>query len=386
MFTIQRLVSRTLLAKKESRPDIMKIIQILPELNQGGVERGTVERSRELVRRGHQSIVISAGGLLVGQIEADGGRHITLDVCSKNPLNAPIRIAKLKKLLKELNPDIVHARSRVPAWMCVFAMKGMNIPFVTTVHGFNSVSAYSKVMTSGERVICVSSAIKDYIRKHYNTPEEKISIIHRGLDPEEFDKSRLDLEFMDGFEAKFGLKERYVVACVGRITPLKNFEMFINAIKLASDELPNIKGLIVGGVRSDKEEYFGEIKVLVKKLNLDDKIEFTGPQSKMAEIYAMSDLVVNCSKKPEAFGRSLIEAMAMGTPVIAPAIGGPLDIIEDGKNGFLFEQNDIKDLAEKIGKISVLTFNDLPGYAQKKFSLNIMVDSILSIYWELINE
>ena len=100
----------------------------------------------------------------------------------------------------------------------------------------------------------------------------------------------------------------------------------------------------------------------------------------------MSDLVVNCSKKPEAFGRSLIEAMAMGTPVIAPAIGGPLDIIEDGKNGFLFEQNDIKDLAEKIGKISVLTFNDLPGYAQKKFSLNIMVDSILSIYWELINE
>jgi len=149
----------------------MRIIQLLPELNEGGVERGTMELSRELVKLGHESIVISAGGKLQEQIEQDGGKHITFDLCSKNPFTAPSRIIKLRKLLKELQADILHVRSRVPAWLTYLANKKSGIPFVTTVHGFNSVNAYSKIMSMGDKVICVSGAIKSYIQEHYQVEE-----------------------------------------------------------------------------------------------------------------------------------------------------------------------------------------------------------------------
>ena len=142
----------------------MTIVQLLPELNEGGVERGTVELSRELVKLGHASIVISAGGKLQGQIDKDGGRHITLDVCSKNPLSAFWRMVKLRKLLSTLNPDILHARSRVPAWLTYLANKKLRIPFITTVHGFNSVSAYSAIMTKGTGIIAISKSIEQHIK------------------------------------------------------------------------------------------------------------------------------------------------------------------------------------------------------------------------------
>ena len=141
----------------------MRIVQLLPELNEGGVERGTMELSRELVKLGHESIVISAGGKLREQIEKDGGRHITFDICSKNPFTAPFRMIKLRKLLKELKPDILHARSRVPAWLTYLANKKLYFPFVTTVHGLNSINKYSEVMTKGDRVIAVSEVVRDYI-------------------------------------------------------------------------------------------------------------------------------------------------------------------------------------------------------------------------------
>jgi glycosyltransferase involved in cell wall biosynthesis len=392
----------------------MKIVQILPELNQGGVERGTVELSRELVKRGHQSIVISAGGRLAEQITADGGEHITHDVCSKNPLSALPRILKLKKIIRRLSPDIVHARSRVPAWMCVFALKGLDIPFVTTVHGFNSVNCYSRVMTRGDRVICVSTAVKDYIQKNYAVPDEKIRIIHRGLDPESFSPDKLDQQFIDDFKAKYNLEGKYIVALVGRISPLKNIEMFINAIApvgrassptqtlLAShassptkktyvspsesndrlEAYPTI-GLIVGGARSDKQDYLNQMQQLVKARGLENTIIFTGPQSKMAEIHHLSDSLVTCSRKPESFGRSIIEAMAMGTPAIAPAIGGPLDIIIDGKTGLLFEPNNIRDLARKIEQAKSHSFDNLQEYVKENFSLESMVEKVISIYQEL---
>ena len=144
----------------------MKIVQLLPELNEGGVERGTVDLNREMVKRGLSSIVISAGGKLAVQIENDGGHHISLDICSKNPLTVHWRIVRLRKLLRELKPDVIHARSRVPAWLSYLANRPLKIPFVTTVHGFNSVNAYSRIMTYGDRVICVSGRIKSYIQKN----------------------------------------------------------------------------------------------------------------------------------------------------------------------------------------------------------------------------
>lgn len=364
----------------------MHIVQILPELNQGGVERGTVELNRELVQRGCRSTVISGGGSQAEQIKKDGGRHITLDVCSKNPLTFFFRARALRQALCSMRPapTILHARSRVPAWLCLFANKKLKIPFVTTVHGFNSVSRYSAVMTKGDAVICVSNPIKEYIQKNYGTPDERITVIHRGIDPAEFDPSNLDQAWIASFISDHGLNNKYVVTAVGRITELKDYETFIRAVASCSQDIPNIKGVIVGGVRRDKQAYYERVQTLVKELGVGEQIVFAGSHSHMPEIYALSDLLVSSSKQPESFGRTLIEAMSMNTPVIAPRHGGALDIIEEGKNGFLFEPGNANELANMLCKQKKMPHADLRERVLVNFSLKNMVEKNLRVYERLI--
>lgn len=360
----------------------MRIVQLLPELNEGGVERGTVELNRELVIRGDESIVISNGGTLVSQIEADGGRHIELDVCSKNPFTALFRMVKLCRLLKELQPDIIHARSRVPAWLGYLANKTLHIPFVTTVHGFNSVSPYSRIMSMGDKVICVSGAIKTYIQKHYQTPDTKIVVIPRGIDLEKFNPDNTDKAFMESFRRQYVLESRFIVSVVGRITQLKDLETFIRAISIVKQTKPEVKALIVGGVRGDKKGYFDLLNDLIQELNLADEVVFTGSQSKVAEIYALSDVIVSASKKPESFGRSVAEAIAMGTPVIATNHGGVLDIIREGVDGYFVPVGESTVLAERIIDAAKLHFEGRE-YIQEHFSLRQMVDKTVAVYREM---
>jgi len=361
----------------------MRIIQLLPELNEGGVERGTMELSRELVKLGHESIVISAGGKLQEQIEQEGGKHITFDLCSKNPFTAPSRIIKLRKILKELQPDILHARSRVPAWFTYLANKKAGIHFVTTVHGFNSVGAYSKIMSMGDKVICVSGAIKSYIQEHYETQEKKITVIPRGIDLEKFNPENLDREFIENFKKEYSLDDKQIITTVGRITQLKDHQTFIRAIASVKQTNVNVVGLIVGGVREDKKEYFYSLEALVKELGLEDSIIFTGSQSKVAEIYALSDVVVSSSKKPESFGRSVAEALALNTPVVATDHGGVLDIIVEGENGFFYPVGESEILAVCIDQCSHLEFDGY-RYITENFSLKKMVQSTVAVYEELV--
>jgi len=362
----------------------MHICQLLPELNQGGVERGTVELNRALVRRGHRSTVISAGGQLVGEIERDGGTHLALDVCSKNPLTVPARVMRLRQVIRDLAPDILHARSRVPAWLCRFANRGLGIPFVTTVHGFNSVGRYSAIMTQGDAVICVSNPVKEYIQRHYRTPDERITVIHRGIDPAEFDPARLDHAWMEGFRAEHGLAGRYVVTAVGRITELKDYETFIRAMAGLGRAMPDSLGLIVGGAWGDKQGYLERLKGLVRELGAEGRVLFAGSQRNMAEVYALSDLLVSSSKKPESFGRTLIEAMAMGTPVVAAAHGGSLDIVQEGVSGLLFRPGDEEDLQRQIERARGMAFGDLRGYVTAHFTLDRMVTLTVAVYERLL--
>lgn len=361
----------------------MKIVQLLPELNEGGVERGTVELSRELVKLGHESIVISAGGKLQEQIESDGGKHIKVDVCSKNPFTAPLRTVKLRKILKELNPDILHARSRVPAWLTYLANKKLQIPFVTTVHGFNSVSPYSAIMTKGDHVICVSGAIKSYIQEHYHTPDEKITVIPRGIDLDKFNPDNIDEIFIENFKTEYHLVGKTIITTVGRITQLKDHQTFIRAIALLKKEDPNIIGLIVGGVRDDKQEYFQSLETLVKELSLEENIIFAGSQNNVAEIYALSDVVVSSSKKPESFGRSVAEALALNTPVVATKHGGVLDIILETENGFFYPVEESEKLAQSIQLCYDLKFDGY-RYVLEHFSLKKMIQSTLMVYEDLV--
>jgi glycosyltransferase involved in cell wall biosynthesis len=358
----------------------VKIVQIVPEMNEGGVERGTVELSKELVCRGYESYVISSGGKLVKRLEKEGGTHLSMDVASKNPLTVPRRIRELTKLLKSLNPDVIHVRSRIPAWLTRFAAANMQIPIVSTVHGFNSIGYYSKIMTQFDHTICVSTAVKEYVLRHYHLKEESITVIPRGVDLDRFTPERLDENFIETFRSDFGLEGRYVVSNVGRITQLKGLEFFIDAIALTKRIMPEIKGVIVGGVRQDKERYYRKLRQKVKRLGLENEIVFVGSQSNIAEIYALSDVVVNSSIKPESFGRSAAESLAMGTPVVAAAHGGILDIVISGKTGMLYSPSDARELSEKLINVRGKAWQGLREYIEEHFSLKQMVDRTVEVY------
>ena len=361
----------------------MRIVQVIPELNEGGVERGVVELNREFVKKGIESFVISAGGKLENQINIDGGNHIKFDVCSKNIFTSFSRVSKLKKLLIEIKPDIIHVRSRVPAWLVHFANKSLQIKVVSTVHGFNSVGFYSSIMQKADAVICVSNSIKEYIQKHYQTAENKITVVARGIDLELFNPKNIDNSFIEDFKKEFDLKDKFIISSVGRVTQLKDYETFIKAILLVKKEIPNVKALIVGGVRSDKEDYLNSLKNLIKELNLEKNIIFTGSQSKIEQIYALSDVIVSSSKKPESFGRAVAEAICMNKPVIATNHGGVKDIIIENVNGFFFEVGDDKELAKNILKSRTLKFDGY-GYISNTFSLENMVSKTMTIYRNLM--
>lgn len=360
----------------------MRIVQVVPELNEGGVERGVVELNREYVKLGIDSYVLSAGGKLENQINIDGGNFIKFDVCSKNIFTAFSRVNALKKILKELKPDIIHVRSRVPAWLVYFANKKLKIKVVSTVHGFNSVGFYSSIMQKADAVICVSNSIKEYIQKHYQTSENKITVIPRGIDLELFNPKNIDEIFIENFKKEFNLKDKFIVSSIGRVTQLKDYETFIKAILIVKEEIPNIVGLIVGGVRSDKENYLNSLKTLMKELNLDNNIIFTGSQSKIEQIYALSDVIISSSKKPESFGRAVAEAICMNKPVIATNHGGVKDIIIKNENGFFFEVGDDKSLANNILKSRNLEFDGY-SYISSNFSLENMVNKTLEVYRKL---
>lgn len=362
------------------------VIQIIPELNEGGVERGVMETTREFAQIGHESHVISAGGRLVEQLKLYGGHHHELGICSKNILTAPYRSGQLSKLLDSLNPDVIHTRSRVPAWLAYFANKKAKRPFVTTVHGLNSVNRYSKIMTSGDRVICVSEVVRDHIRKHYNTDPNIIRVIQRGVDMNRFNPHAVDASSVAQLKDQLGLNGKLVITSVGRITPLKDYETFIQAMAKVCQHTPEAVGLIVGGYRKDKSKYLKSLQKLVAGHKLENHIIFAGSQEDMTSIYALSDIVVNASLKMGNMGRTVVEALALGKPVIATTFEGLRNLVEDDKNGYVIENKDIDGLADALLQTIHASFSDdaIRATVPKEYTLDHMVQSILSVYQELL--
>ena len=205
----------------------MKTLQLVPAMEQGGVERGVVEVNRALVAAGWENVVVSTGGRLVRQIEADGGRHITIDVKSKNPFTYFYRAWQLRRILEAERPDVVCAHSRVPAWLFLWANRKLGIKWISFAHGANSVSAYSQVMTKGDITVTPSQYIADYLKSNYGLDTAKIRVIPRAIDRDRFDIDRLDLAFIDEKKAQWGISGKKVVMGVGRITQLKGYDILI---------------------------------------------------------------------------------------------------------------------------------------------------------------
>lgn len=362
----------------------MRIVQLVPDLEEGGVERGVVELNREFVARQVDNIVISRGGKLVPEIERDHGRHIVMDVGSKNPLTVPSRVRKLRALFRELKPSIIHARSRVPAWLCAMANRGPRFPFVTSVHATYSVNRYSRIMSTGDRVICVSEVLSSYMQENYRTDPAKITVIQRGVDMQVFDPQRIDSGFVARFKQQYGLDGRKVILSVGRISRLKDFESLIDAISIVRDSIPEILGLVVGGVTSDKQRYFEELKSRCRRLGLEDHIVFAGSHSRMPEIYSLADVMVNSSLKMCNVGRTVAEGLAMNTPVLATTEKGLKNLVVDGVNGFIINTRDPDDLAEKAIKALSLARKGIRDSVPEEYTLPCMVEKTLSVYRGLL--
>ena len=364
----------------------MKVVQLLPDLDGGGVERGTLEVAEELVKRGHESVVISAGGGMVKQLEAEGTRHVSWDL-GKKSLWTFRHVWALRRWLKQEKPDILHVRSRLPAWVVWFAWRGMNTSerphLVTTVHGLYSVSRYSGIMCRGERVIAVSKTVEAYIRDNYpQTDMANVRLVYRGIDPQEFPLGyQASAEWLAQWQQDFPqLVGKKVITLAGRLTRLKGHNDMIDMIKALLFQGVPVHALIVGGEDAKRKAYAQELYQRVKEEGLGEHVTFTGARSDIRDIYSVSDLVLSLSTKPESFGRTVAEAIGQGIPVVGYNHGGVGEILSA-----LYPQGKtpMKDVPRLVQTVSDVLASGVRPNGNPEFLKTTMLDKTLSVYEEL---
>ncbi|MFZ0872310.1 MAG: glycosyltransferase [Rhodanobacter sp.] len=312
---------------------LLTVVQLIPALRSGGAERSALEIARALVQAGHRSVVISAGGRLVEQLKAEGSEHVTLDIGSKS-LRTLTRLGALRRVLRELKPDIVHARSRLPAWLGWWALKGMarRPHFITTVHGLNSPGRYSAILLRGERVIAVSQTMRDYVLSHYRWLEPaKVRVIPRGIDPAAFPYGhRPDDAWQKAFFAEYPeLTGGPLLTLPGRGTRLKGHH---DAIELLADlkrRGVEARLLLLGVVEPGREAYLEELRELIRLRGVTSQVVLTPPRADIHDIYAVSTLILQLSNQPESFGRTVIEALSLCRPVLGYAHGGVGELLAE---------------------------------------------------------
>ena len=365
----------------------LTVLQLLPSLNSGGVERGTLEVARHLVRNGHRSLVMSSGGRMVAQLTDEGSEHYLWPVDKKSPWTFRL-IWKLRRFLREHRVDILHVRSRMPAWVAYLAWRGMppasRPHFVTTVHGLYSVSAYSAVMTKGERVIAVSDTVRAYLLRSYPAvADAHIRVIPRGVDPDEFPYGFKPADaWLEAWHKQYPqLGGKKVLLLPGRLTRLKGHEFFIELIRRLKNRGLAVHGLVVGGEDPKRQRYAAEIRKKMTDAGLADDMTFAGHRSDLREIMAVSDMVFSLSTKPESFGRTTLEALSLGVPVIGFAHGGVGEQL-----AHLLPQGGIplgdEDALEALAAAWVLSPPSVPQ--SRMLTLQRMLDSTLDVYEEVM--
>ena len=371
------------------------VLQILPALVTGGVERGTVDVARAVVVGGGRSLVVSAGGPMEHELTRHGGEHFTLPVDSKNPLVMRTNIERLADLIKRESVDLVHARSRAPAWSAWYAARRAGAHFVTTFHGTYSHGNafkrhYNGVMTKGERVIAISDFIAGHIRKVYGVPTSRIRVIPRGVDISRFDPTRMTPERVVGQAVKWRLPDGMpVVMLPGRLTRWKGQTVFIEAIELLARD--DIQCLIVGDDQG-RFEYRRELESEIARRGLSHVLHVIEHCDDMPAAYMLTDVVVSASTEPEAFGRVVAEAQALGRPVVATDHGGARESVVDGETGWLTPPNDPQTLADSINTVLNQTTQQREQLAarsiahiRKNFSKDVMCRKTLDVYGEVLN-
>ena len=368
----------------------MKVVQMLPALDSGGVERGTLELAKHLVGLGHSSVVISERGRMTPQLLAEGSEHLDWPVGAKR-WSTWRWIKRVRDYLREAEPDILHLRSRLPAWVGYLAWKKLSPSrrpaLVTTVHGPYSVSRYSAVMTKGQRVIVISRMIHDYVLANYPHVEpSRIRLIYRGVDTQDYSLNyRPDANWRARFDQEFPqLRERFVVTLPARITRWKGQEAFLEIIHALSQrgDIP-VHGLMVGEPHARKLPFYHALQARIDQLGLGKQVSFAGHRSDLRNILAISNVVLSLASSPEAFGRTTVEALSLGIPTAGFDHGGVAEQLQELLPEGRVPVGDLGVMAELI-----YTWYKHPPLIKENrvFTLENMLRKTVQVYQELLTE
>ena len=368
----------------------MNVLQVTPELNAGGVEATTLEIAQALIAEGHGAHVVSAGGRMEEALIHMGAISHIADIGSKNILTVPKRIKLLRAIINHHDIDIVHARSRAPAWPAFYAAKAEGLPFVTTYHGiYNSGSAlktyYNSVMARGARIIANSDFTKAHITKTHGTEVERITVIPRGVDMVRFNPAKVSAKDATAQRDHWGTTpEQKIILLPGRLTRWKGPLVAIEALA----KLPDNHVLVLLGDAQGRDDFVAELDAKAQSLRVTDRVIKAGHSRDVPTALAAADVVISASTDPEAFGRVAAEAQAMQKPVVATAHGGALETVVDGQTGFLVTSSNAQALADGIRKALDWTEYDGPA-ARARIAANFSTESLqaktLAIYKDLLN-
>lgn len=373
------------------------ILQVLPGLgSSGGVERGTIEIAGCINDIGWRSLVASSGGARVHQLARAGAEHFELPLHSKNPITMWLNVGRLAKIIIDEKVDLVHARSRAPAWSAYRACQKTGVAFVTTFHGTYGARgelkrSYNRIMTKGERVIAISSFIAGHLKRIYGVAANRIRVIHRGVDIATFDPTKVSAERVVQLASAWRLEEGLpVVMLPGRLTRWKGQSILINAVARLGRK--DIRCVLVGSDQG-RGGYRKELEKQIRKLDLGSVVRIVDNCDDMPAAYMLADVVISASTDPEAFGRIVTEAQALGRPVIAPDHGGARETIVDGKTGWLVEPGNEEQLAKAIGHaldlnkdVRQIMADNAINNVRENFSKDQMCAKTLNVYREVFAE
>lgn len=367
----------------------LTVVQLLPALEAGGVERSTLEIAAALTAAGHRALVVSAGGRLLPELLRTGAEHITLDIGRKSLLSLR-HVPALRHLFQREQADIVHARSRLPAWLGLKAVNamadGQRPHFMTTVHGLNSPGRYSAVMARGERVVCVSETVRRYVLRHYPaTQAQRLRVIPRGIDAAAFPRAtgRAEARCAVALLHPALGGEGPLLLLPGRGTRLKGHA---DALRLLADlraQGADARLWLPGAREAGRQAYLAELEAEAGRLGVAGATVFSTPTSAIAQAYAASDLVLQLSRKPEAFGRTVLEALSVGRPVLGWAHGGVGELLAELQPGGAVPPFDAQALAERA---AALLAHPPAALATMPYTLQAMQAATLTLYEELADD
>ncbi len=380
----------------------LKVLQVIPKLGYGGAETGCFDIAHYLPENNCKSFIVTSGGELLRFVDKKKVKVFRLPVNSKNPLLILINAIILIGIILFNNISIVHARSRAPAWSCLFATKLTGRKFVTTFHGTynfknNLKKIYNSVMTRSDLIIAGSNFIFSHIKQNYSkylNDKKKLLVIFRGINVDYFDPTtKIEIDEKK-LLTKWGIeKDKKIILLPGRLTSWKGQEVFLEAVNLVNVELGyEAFYAVILGSDQGRDLYKKKLIRLSEQYRLSKQIRFIDNCKDMALAYKVSDIVVSASIEPEAFGRVAVEAQSMERPIIASNIGGSNETIIDEKTGFLYEAGNAKSLSKKILKLLYLDETLLKSIGiqgrkniVQKFNVEKMCFSTYSEYKRLLN-